>query len=187
MMHRQLLALAFAIAALSQGCIPSLHPIYTENDLIFDKALVGQWKDQDPNSHRQWRFTSSNEESYRLVYGNSDGEQSVFHAHLARIQGTMFLDVQPEERELRADPFFESHVILGHSFLHVERIQPQLRLRAMDPTWLEQHLEKNPEAIACEKLNGDIVITASTQELQRFVLRHVTTEGAFMEASNFKR
>ena len=41
-------ALLLAGAALLVGCIPTLHPLYTEQDLAFDPGLVGRWA--EPNS-----------------------------------------------------------------------------------------------------------------------------------------
>jgi hypothetical protein len=32
---------------LMTGCIPSMHPLYTEQDLIFDSLVVGVWADKD--------------------------------------------------------------------------------------------------------------------------------------------
>ena len=36
-MNRRALALAMTIAVLVAGCLPTLHPIYTKKDVIFDK------------------------------------------------------------------------------------------------------------------------------------------------------
>ena len=36
------------------GCIQTLHPLYTENDLTFDAALIGVWGED--NSKETWAF-----------------------------------------------------------------------------------------------------------------------------------
>lgn len=48
------------------GCVPSLHPLYTDGDLVFNPALVGEWSEKD--SEERWIFTKSGEKEYRLVY-----------------------------------------------------------------------------------------------------------------------
>ena len=112
-MNRPALTLAVTIAALVTGCIPTLHPIYTKKDVIFDKALVGLWRDPE-NSKQTLRFAKSDGESYRLVHTDRHGKEGAFHVHLARIQDTMFLNLQPEKPELPASGFFKSHIILAH-------------------------------------------------------------------------
>ncbi len=45
-------------AALLAGCVPvmSLHPLYTDKDVIFEEKLLGTWLD-DPNSpDTAWQF-----------------------------------------------------------------------------------------------------------------------------------
>ena len=35
--------LAWLSVVVLMGCIPSLHPLYTEKDLVFDESLLGEW------------------------------------------------------------------------------------------------------------------------------------------------
>ena len=42
-MKRRAFALAITAAILVTGCVPTLHPLYTERDLTFDAALIGLW------------------------------------------------------------------------------------------------------------------------------------------------
>ena len=37
------LTVALGLVVLLAGCFPSLHPLYTEEDLVYDSALVGTW------------------------------------------------------------------------------------------------------------------------------------------------
>ena len=54
------------------GCVFSLHPLYTDEDLVFDPALVGTWA-QD-NSGNTWEFGKGNRNNYELVIRESDGD-----------------------------------------------------------------------------------------------------------------
>ena len=35
------------LAVVLSACVPSLHPFYTETDLVFDPALLGEWVEED--------------------------------------------------------------------------------------------------------------------------------------------
>ncbi|HUP47019.1 MAG TPA: hypothetical protein VM779_16045, partial [Thermoanaerobaculia bacterium] len=49
----------------------------------------------------------------------------------------------------------------------------------LDDKWLTSHLKENPNALRHEWIGKELLITASTAELQAFLLRHVSTKGAF--------
>jgi hypothetical protein len=56
-----------------------------------------------------------------------------------------------------------------------------------DPDWLKKLVADNPKAIQHEKIDDEIILTASTKDLQTFWLKHLDTNGAFGEPSNMKR
>ena len=83
----------------------------------------------------------------------------------------------------------------GHLFFKVDQITPALKLRFMDPETLEKLIEQNPKAIRHEKirLHGrdseqfQVVLTAPTKDLQKFILQHVQDEGFFGEPGELKK
>ena len=79
------------------GCVPSLHSIYSEQDLIFKPHVVGVW--QQPGSTATWDLQRRDATSYRLIYTDRDGHTASFVAHLADVEGTLFLDLFPEPME----------------------------------------------------------------------------------------
>jgi hypothetical protein len=49
----------------------------------------------------------------------------------------------------------------------------------MDYDWLKKELEAKPDEIAFEKADGDrILLTAPSDKVQAFVLKHADTPGA---------
>jgi len=44
--------LFYSLAALLGGCVPvmSLHPLYTEKDVLFEEKLLGRWVDGPNNT-----------------------------------------------------------------------------------------------------------------------------------------
>jgi len=193
-MKKPLLPVALAALGVMTGCLPtSINPLYTDKDLAFDPALAGVWSDKD-DSKETWTFEKAGEKSYKFLYTESDGKAGQFEARLLKIGDTRFLDFFPDESgiaEMNRSDFYKIHLVRTHSFLKVSQIEPTLQMTPLDLKWLREFLGKNPQAIRHEKIgDGDdaqIVLTASTAELQKFVLTHLKTEGAFGDPINLKR
>ncbi len=177
-----------AAAGFIVGCIPSLHPLYTENDLIFEKSLVGTWVDENPEN--TWTFSQSGEKEYKLVY-TEDGKPGVFVAHLLKIKDKMFIDLYPAEPELKTDNgFYKAHLIPTHTFMMVKQIEPTLQMAFLNPNKLKEIIAKDPKAVKHEKLGKDDdmdIFTASPKELQDFIMKNRDTPDFFGEPSNLKK
>jgi hypothetical protein len=152
------------------GCLPSLNPVFNEKDLIFDPAFIGLWK--QPQAAESWEFSKADDKSYNLVYTDKDGHSGQFVAHLAQIEGTIFLDLFPKEIQNDQNAFYKFHLVPVHTIYLVQKTKPDLELAAVDHHWLDDHLTKHPDSIAHATFNGSKLITASTAEVQAFVLQH---------------
>ena len=149
----------FALLLLTGCIVPSLHQLYTEEDLIFDQALLGGWVNED--SSEFLFFEMSDENGYKLIFSEGDSECE-FEARLLKIGKTMFLDLFPFKSN---QDWSECHLLLPtHLFLLVKQIEPTLQLATLDPDWLKKMLERNPAAIrqercrvSCEKLLGKLL------------------------------
>ncbi len=53
MKTKYLVSALAAAALLVVGCLPSIHPLFTDKDLVFKKELVGTWIDGDSASDKQ--------------------------------------------------------------------------------------------------------------------------------------
>ena len=181
------------------ACVPSMNPLYTAKDLVFDPALVGVWA---PNgSEETWRFEKVGEKRYGLTHTDDDGRKAEFEVHLVKLKKHLFLDlylVNPggdEDWKPNNLAAFALIVRPGHMFMKVTQIEPELGISFLDPDWLEDLLKKNPKAVRHERLRfgGDehdksrLLLTAGTRELQRFVLKYAENEKAFGESSSMKR
>ncbi len=81
------------------GCIPTLHPLYAEKDLVFDPALLGLWSSD--KERETWLFEKESESAYKLTYTDSHGKAGQFTAHLLKLNGNRFLDLYPDDSVLR--------------------------------------------------------------------------------------
>lgn len=179
-MFAKLVLVSFVI--MLAGCVPSLNPLYTDKDVIFDPTLLGVWAEID--SKETWAFTKRAGKGYQLINTDENGKKSEFLAHLMKIEGEMFLDLYAVKP---ADLQDNDYLLPLHTFILVLEIDPRPRFSYLDPGWLKTFLEKNPAAIRHEKVNNEILLAASALELQKFLLTHLKTKGAFSEPTELKR
>ena len=179
-------------AAIVVRCTPSLHPIYSDSDIIYDPALIGTWQPDDPDATWILDFKSADDANRTYVMTFTDGENETwgtFVAHLAKIRDHIFLDAYPKLEDADANDARFDLLLPTHIFALVEQIEPDLTLRDMNDDWLNSYLAENPNALAHEFVQKEgepeptLVLTASTEELQAFVIQHIQTEGAYDESS----
>ena len=174
---------AIAVAALMTGCVPSIHPLYTEKDLVFDRALLGVWVSGEGDGDKTtWTFTKSGKNAYSMVSAD-DGEPARFEAKLVRLGDQLYLDILPVEAPVEND-FYRSLLIRAHAFAKIRIDKETLSVALMDPDWLK----KQGSALAQQGLaDGGVLLTASTQELQEFILKHGSDPALFGEPETFRR
>ena len=65
------ISIILAFVFLLTACVPSLNPLYTEQDLVFDKSILGVWTDDKQTE--TWEFVYVDEKEYKLVHTDEDG------------------------------------------------------------------------------------------------------------------
>ena len=194
-MKKHLLLLATVATLILAGCfVPSVNPLYTEKDLIFDPALVGTWG--EAGNEDRHIFAREGEQAYLLTSQDKEST-NVFRAHLLQLGKHRFLDVVLARTSDEWKGISRASVVVrpAHLFFKVEMDKSTLRLRALDVDWVEKLLKENPKAIAHERLHEPDVreednramLTASTAELQKFILKSVGEAKAFTEGDEWKR
>ncbi|HCO94185.1 MAG TPA: hypothetical protein DIU00_09575, partial [Phycisphaerales bacterium] len=163
----------YLLVLLLAGCLPSLHELYTDEILIFEEGLVGKWRADESST---WQFRQAGEKEYELRIYEAEEDLGRFEAHLVKIKGMMFLDLYPDSEFVKdLDDFYKWHLLAVHTFMKVDQIEPNLRLRIIDYEEVTDILEDNPDAIKHEVVDERIVLTAKTGQLQEFVVAHVDT------------
>jgi hypothetical protein len=158
---------------LLSGCLPSLHQLYTDETLIFEEGLVGKWRTDGDDI---WQFRRAEEKGYELRIYETQEECGRFEAHLVEIDGRMFLDLYPDDEAISdLDDFYALHLLPVHTFIKVNQILPTLQLHMMDPGKVEEMLKNDPNAVKHEIADESIVLTATTEQLQAFLVTHVET------------
>jgi hypothetical protein len=169
----------------------SVHPLYTNDDLIFDEALIGTWGDPAGEDEETWKFEKS-DGAYKLIVRNTDADHSfndpfedcysmleydprtdgVFEVHLLKLGEYMFLDIFPEEPEIGNEVFL-SHVIPAHSFMQIKIEGDTLNLAFFETDWLEKSIEEGRLDIEYTERDNIYVLTSSSDKLQKIILENI--------------
>jgi len=175
--------LFYLLAALLGGCVPvmSLHSLYTEGDVVFKENLVGTWVDNPDSPKTTWEFSraGAKEKVYKLVYSDDEGKKGSFVVYLVKLENRLFLDVLPSqfpseqqdwEKMKWAYNFF--FFVPAHTFIKIDSIEPQLKMRRTINDEMKELFKEKPNAVKHELVEDEIILTASTKELQAFVLKY---------------
>ena len=190
----------YFLAAILGGCLPvaSIHCLYTEENAAFEEKLLGTWV-QEPNSPITiWEFTRDGEEPnnvYKLIFTDEEGKKGSFTAAMVKLKDKLFLDVFPDEMpwDSKGDPnklewpYNAFLMIPVDTFLKVDSIEPQLKLRLTDEDELKKLLKDEPNAVNHAIIENRLILTASTKELQAFVLKYADDERLFADAIELHR
>ncbi len=169
--------LLIAITAAAVGCIPSLYPIYTEQDVVMRREIVGRWTNGD--NTQSWTFSPAEGNAYELVFVDKEGRDATFTAHLTEISEVLFMDLYPK-RSSEADPdFYNLHLVSTHTFFRVGLNEEKLSLSFLDPQWLKRLDQEKPSSLFHVRHDNSVVLTADTTMLRDFVAKHLDSEGAF--------
>jgi len=185
----KLMVIAVLLLA-AAGCIRSIHPLYTEKDLVYERGLLGTWVDEDTTAI--WTFTRAGEKRYKLTHRQTGyqsgfirsetvpGDTAVFEVHLAQFGEFLFMDLFPEPLERRND-LCKVHWIPVHTFSRVWLENDALKMSMLSSEWLEKMISENALKIAHERIEQEIILTASTEVLQKLVISFANDPEAFPE------
>jgi len=193
-----ILGFTFLIIFLS-GCLTTLHPIFTEKDLAYDPKLIGTWKTENQDNKGQVVITNLASESsvelpdnissikqkgYFISYQNGPGETSKrYIAFLARIGKHLYFDYYPADRkeDEKIDEFFGAHLVKMHTSYRVEILNDgSFELSQLDESYVTKLIDEKKIRISHETdADDNTVITASTQELQQYLLKYGDEPSAY--------
>ena len=162
----------YLLAVVLGGCVQSsLHPLFTKEQVFFDPNLSGVWKAADSNE--TWHFSRvENENAYKLVITQTDGRQGAFLAGLGELENNLFLDVYPVESGEKGIDLYQEHLIGVHSFMRIVQIDPTLKIAMVDAEKVDKIVKTDPNVVRYEKVDDKIILTAETEELQKFVIKY---------------
>jgi hypothetical protein len=169
---RRLLA-AVLFAAASEAClVVSLQPVYEPDTIAFDPALVGTWAMGDDGL--TVTFERGEWHSYHMTLEQRDDKTRV-SARLTRVGDAAYLDIAPlDGTDL---PVLALPV---HAVYRVNLKGDELSLSDLNFEVLEKRVREGTATLpAVIDARKNVVITASTAELRRWLTAHAADEGLF--------
>ncbi len=115
-------ALAGLALALTGCVVTSVYPFYLEKDLVFEPALLGDWKNADkPDEH--WKFEPAGGKGYRIT-SETEGITTMFKGYVFKLQGQAFLDLITDgwKEDIQPEP------VPSHLVAKVVRLTPTVKL-----------------------------------------------------------
>jgi hypothetical protein len=184
------LACLAVIAVLLGGCVvQSIQPLFSEKEYVSAPDLPGTWVQKDEGKQvGVWVF-STNELRYRLAHTDEKGRKATFDVIAGKIGTNTFLDftlndIEPHDS---LNDFAAVSLIGAHVFAKVSKKDGTLILAGMNYDWLETHLKENPKAVTHILQEKRPILTAATDELQKFVGRHANDATAFKNEISLSR
>ena len=177
--------LFYLLAISLSGCfLQSLHPLYTDEEVVFEEKLIGKWSE---NGDYILEFKKGEGKAYKMRL--FDGKDGRFEAHLVKLKDMMFLDIYPDGVTMEGvQGLYKMHLLGVHTFLRVDQIEPKLQLRPLDYERVSEMLKEDPNLLKHEVLEEDhIVLTAPTKRLQEFMIKHANVEGVFGDITELIR
>jgi hypothetical protein len=183
-------------ALLFSGClVKSLHPFYIENEIIFKKELLGEWAGSDSTL---WKieqgkkstglFKPSQADNTYLITCTDKKGTATFQVRLFQLANRLFLDFYPEDVESSSD-LMASHLVAMHTVARVDLSTDKIVIRWYNEEWLIGLFKQNKIRIAHEKIpyesgkadddHFQVILTASTGELQKFMEKYADDPKAF--------
>jgi hypothetical protein len=200
-MKTRIILLSLLLVFFMQGCfVKSLHPFYTDNNLIFKKELLGKWTDKDSAAWEISQHTRTTglfkppvpDNSYDISLTDNKGT-SRFIAHLFRLEGQLYLDFFPTDISCGND-LAGIHLVATHSLAKVDFSGDKIIIGWYNEDWLIGLFNKNKIRIAHERVPYDpdqrdtekmqVILTAQTDELQKFILKYGNDPEAFNKDKN---
>jgi len=179
MPRRSLAVLALALPL--AGCFgqaPSLHPLFTDTAAV---PVLGAWTSGDGDPLTFERHGDHYEADFRNKNCKDDDCAIRLDVRFGRLSGRLFADfVQHDGRDaIGSWPV--------HAFARVELTKDRLEFSVLDRKWMGQALDQKLLQLKHETVDGEVVLTAPTSELQRVLTEWSSHPDAFGQVTAFTR
>ncbi len=183
-------ALVGLLALAAAGCItqPSLQPLFTGRDSETAPGIEGTWVQEGDGDEPMFMTVRPLEGSeYEMTLaGDGKAMPETFAVRFGRIEGDLYWDLtaRPLADE---DALWGLHRLAVHSFARVRWQDARLEVAFLDPGWMKGAIQEGGLDIAHAMMDRDLVLTASTEDLQRLVTDHAQDAGFFGSPVVFHR
>lgn len=192
-------------ATFFSGCfLKSVHPLVSEENAILIDNLEGIWESED----QRWTFIndftkfpevmraidaepdeddSELQNAYFILFENLQDvnpDTAIFIGAATELNGSHFLDLYVfarslEEIEQSESTFVDNHFFKVHTFSKISIDEDQLFIELFASSFIKELVSANRIRIKHEQTDDGTLITASTEELRKFVSKYADEEEAY--------
>jgi hypothetical protein len=196
-MKKILLVSALFMTLLLGSCLTTLHPIFTEKDLVFDPRLTGKWSNKEDGSTASYRpaniddvrsLSTSLQRNVSKIYMLEERDEqgllkSKQYAFMVKLGKYYYMDFYPAGLKAgdTEEKFFAAHYIPMHSIYRINfKNDRTYEIQQLDAGYLENLIKNKKIRIRHEVTGeGDYVITAPTEDLQKYIIKYADTPEAY--------
>lgn len=212
----KLLVISLMLSAFLSGCfLKSVHPLVKPSDSISIPGLEGTWEEED-SRWTFIGETEGNEEmktimedmdlSYdghgylTLVEGFEDTriDSMLFMSTFVKLNGEIYMDLYPlsllssplqykNQGLYSSSTFIDFHLVPVHTFSKVKTSGNEIKIQLFKDSWINDIIEENRVRVKHEKIENGVLLTASTDELQKFLIKYGDMEDAYDAPMTLKR
>jgi len=176
----------------AQSCtIFSLNPLYNEEDLLEKSEILGTWQDsEDDNIFISCEIYKDKKYIFRYMEKMQEEgriDSLSFEAGVVQIGNHYFLDLYPyyDDYSYDEDYFLLRNFIPTHSFVKMDLEDDSMVLYIFSYDRLKELFEQNRIRIRHQMFEDYIVITASTEELQKFIQKYADDENVYDDPGKY--
>ncbi len=203
------LALLTVIIIGFSGCfLKSVHPLVAEEETVELPGISGIWESEDErftfikegefddvhfskklNDNSSFSMSDSGNDTtqtehpaYLVIYedlSNDEPDSSYFLGSFVQLEQHYYLDLFPFE--VFGVDFFTSHLQPVHTFSKINLTKDSLSIHLFQDEWIEEQIRDHKVRIKHEKLDEGVLITASTNELQQFIIKYSNEQEAYRD------
>jgi hypothetical protein len=189
--------LILGLTGIIVSCIPSLYPLYRDRDLIIDDRLEGLY---ETGENEYWKIRRLYPDFEKLTgdWGHyktgytyklsvrEEGKLEEFALHMLALGDDVYLDFFPVDYNIRHG-FLDMHLVPTHIFAKAEITGQALILHFFDMEWLEDLIDSKKIKISHVETQDRYLLTAKTEELQKFITKFANDSTTFLEADTLLR
>jgi hypothetical protein len=194
------LVVILSLAILLNGCAPiaSFFPLYKDDDKAFETRLLGTWKVEKPDpknpddKNTRWIFAKSKDENFYDFKLGAVGAKGGFlaKARLVKIGPSLFVDFEGDTSNKVWDskdivipfPVMQVHM-MGRIWLEKDRVE----IHFLKDSWVKDEIRAGSFGLPHLGENGDMILTAGTDDLRRFMEEHAEDKDALSDNCSFVR
>ena len=181
----RLLAAVIGVVLLTGCWMQSLHPIYTDDTVVFEESLVGNWTDDEGGSVHFDRYGAH---AYHMTIRSDPGDRPIEpEAHLTRIDDRLFLDGVLTDLDDDVEEVVGPHVVPVHWIFRLELRGERLLLSEPSMHRIKTMLQESPELVGHTLVDGRLILTDETAALRRFITESLAGDDAWSSPESFRR